>query len=83
MNLPNAIERLRNVVRRQHKSLSTEDSYVYWLRRYVSALNSMPSSLPRECGVWSAACPIAGRAMVGAPIPVIGVQMHFRCRRDM
>ena len=27
MNLPNSIERLRNVVRRQHKSLSTEASY--------------------------------------------------------
>ena len=48
MNLPSAIERLRNVVRRQHKSLSTEDSYVYWLRHYVTALNSMPGSLPSE-----------------------------------
>ena len=48
MNLPNAIERLRNVVHRQHKSLSTEDAYVHWLRRYVSALTSMPGSLPSE-----------------------------------
>jgi hypothetical protein len=28
MNLNNAIERLRNVVRRQHKALSTEDAYM-------------------------------------------------------
>jgi hypothetical protein len=48
MNLPNAIERLRNIIRRQHKSLSTEDAYVYWLRRYVSALSAMPGSPPSE-----------------------------------
>jgi len=48
MNLPSAIERLRNVVRRQHKSLSTEDSYVFWLRHYVTALKTMPGSLPSE-----------------------------------
>ena len=48
MNLPNAIDRLRNVLRRQHKALSTEDSYVYWLRHYVIALNTMPSSLHSE-----------------------------------
>ena len=29
MNLPNAIERLRNVIRRRHQSLSTESSYAY------------------------------------------------------
>jgi len=48
MNLPYAIERLRDVLRRQHKSLSTEDSYVYWLGHYVTALNTMPSSLLSE-----------------------------------
>ncbi|MGA2248525.1 MAG: site-specific integrase [Verrucomicrobiota bacterium] len=48
MNLPNAIERLRDVLLRQHKSLSTEDSYVYWLRHYVTALNTMGSSLSSE-----------------------------------
>ena len=41
MNLPFAIERLRDVLRRQHKSLSTEASYVYWLRHYVTALKTM------------------------------------------
>jgi hypothetical protein len=48
MNLPNAIERLRDVLRLQHKAISTEDSYVYWLRRYVTALNTMPGSLTSE-----------------------------------
>jgi hypothetical protein len=48
MNLPNAIERPRDVLRRQHNALFTEDSYVYWLRHYVTALNTMPSSLPSE-----------------------------------
>ena len=46
--MSNAIDRLRNVIRRQHKALSTESSYVYWLRQYVTALKSMPSSLPSE-----------------------------------
>ena len=35
MNLPLAIEQLRNVLRRQHKAIATEASYVYWLRHYV------------------------------------------------
>jgi hypothetical protein len=48
MNLPIAIERLRNVVRRQQKALSTEASYAYWLRHYVTALKAMPSSLSSE-----------------------------------
>jgi hypothetical protein len=48
MNLPCATERLRDVLRRQHKSLSTEASYVYWLRHYVTALKTMPGSLTSE-----------------------------------
>jgi hypothetical protein len=40
MNLPIAIERPRNVLRRQHKVITTDVSYVYWLRRYVTALPS-------------------------------------------
>jgi integrase len=48
MNLPIAIERLRDAMRHQHKALSTEDSYVYWLRHYVTALSTMPNSLPSE-----------------------------------
>jgi integrase len=48
MDLPNAIERLLNVLRRQHKAIATEASYVYWLRHYVTALKDMPNSLPSE-----------------------------------
>ena len=36
-----AIQRLRQVIRRQHKSLSTEDAYVLWLRRYIRALQDI------------------------------------------
>ena len=48
MNLPFAIERLRGVLRRQHKSLSTESIYLFWLRRFVTALNRMPPALSSE-----------------------------------
>jgi integron integrase len=43
-----AIERLRQVLRRQHKALATEDAYVLWLRRYMRALAQMPSALSSE-----------------------------------
>jgi hypothetical protein len=45
MNTSEAISRLRQVIRRQHKAISTETSYVYWLRRYVVALQKMPPTL--------------------------------------
>ena len=48
MNLTIAIERLRSVVRRQHKALATESAYIYWLRRYITALRGMPTSLSSE-----------------------------------
>ena len=48
MNLPFAIERLRSVLRRQHKALSTESNYIHWLRHYVSALHGLPDSLSSE-----------------------------------
>ena len=48
MNLSIAIERLRDVLRRQHKALTTEATYVYWLRHYVTALNALPGSLSSE-----------------------------------
>jgi len=48
MNLPFAIERLRSVLRRQHKALSTESNYIHWLRHYASALDGMPDSLSSE-----------------------------------
>jgi integrase len=48
MNLHLAIERLRDVLRRQHKALATESTYVHWLRHYVTALNAMPAVLSSE-----------------------------------
>jgi integron integrase len=48
MNLHFAIERLRDVLRRQHMALATESTYVHWLRQYMTALNTMPATLPSE-----------------------------------
>ena len=39
---------MRQVIRRQHKALSTEDSYIQWLRCYVKALRQMPPGLSSE-----------------------------------
>jgi hypothetical protein len=35
MNTAQAVERMRQVIGRQHKALATEDAYVLWLRRVV------------------------------------------------
>ena len=43
-----AIERVRDVTRRQHKALSTEDTYVFWIRRYIRALATIPKTLTSE-----------------------------------
>ena len=43
-----AINRARDVIRRQHKALSTEDTYIFWLRRYIKALPAMPKDLSSE-----------------------------------
>lgn len=48
MNTTQAIEQLRQVLRRQHKALATEDCYTFWLRRYIQALGSMPENLSSE-----------------------------------
>jgi hypothetical protein len=48
MNAHQAIDRMRQVIRRQHKALSTEDSYIQWLRRYMKALRQMPPGLSSE-----------------------------------
>jgi hypothetical protein len=48
MNTTQAICRMREVIRRQHKALSTEDSYVFWLRRYMTVLRQMPAGLSSE-----------------------------------
>ena len=46
MNRTQAILRLRQVIRRQHKALATEENYVFWLRRYMAAVDRMPGALP-------------------------------------
>ncbi len=43
-----AITKLREVLRRQHKGLATEANYVHWLRRYMAALAELPPTLTRE-----------------------------------
>jgi Phage integrase, N-terminal SAM-like domain len=48
MNAAQAIQKLRQVIRRQHKALATKETYVLWLRRYMAAVRQMPNSLPSE-----------------------------------
>jgi integron integrase len=48
MNSEHAIQRLREVVRRQHKAISTEATYVFWLRRYMRAIPGYPEGLSSE-----------------------------------
>ncbi len=48
MNMTQAINRARDVIRRQHKALSTEGTYLFWLRRYIGALHRMPPGLSSE-----------------------------------
>ena len=46
MNTLNAIQRLRQVLRRQPKAISTESSYVYWLRLVRPGRGCQPVTLP-------------------------------------
>ena len=39
---------MREVIRRQHKALATEESYVHWLGRYIHALREMPVTWSSE-----------------------------------
>lgn len=48
MNKREALERAREVMRRQHKALSTEQVYLHWMGRYVTALFQMPPALASE-----------------------------------
>src|SRR5208337_2710465 len=48
MNPTEALSRMRQVIRLQHKALATEDTYLYWLRRYMTAVHRMPVPLPSE-----------------------------------
>jgi hypothetical protein len=48
MNSTEALERTRAVIRRQHKTLATEQTYLHWLRHYMVALGRMPKTLASE-----------------------------------
>lgn len=49
MNRISAIEKMREVIRRKHLSLSTEQSYCHWLNRFISYLEkSKPVGLVAE-----------------------------------
>jgi hypothetical protein len=48
MNTAQAIERMCQVIRRQHKALSTEDTYIFWLRRYMQVLTIDTRARPPE-----------------------------------
>lgn len=48
MNPTQALERARDVMRRQHKTLATEQTYLHWLRHYMAALRSIPANLASE-----------------------------------
>jgi hypothetical protein len=43
-----AIDRMRQVIRLQHKSLATEDCCVFWLRRYIAARHTISAELSSE-----------------------------------
>ena len=48
MKKSQAIDRLRQVIRRQHKALATEDTYVFWVGRYINSLVRVSPELPSE-----------------------------------
>src|SRR5688572_11246883 len=48
MNKEQALNRAREVMRRQHKALNTEQVYLHWLGRYINALGHMPAALTSE-----------------------------------
>lgn len=48
MDAKQAARRTIEVCRRQHKALSTEQTYVHWLGRYCRALTAMPTGLSSE-----------------------------------
>lgn len=48
MKANEAMEKARAVMRRQHKSMGTEQTYLGWLRRYMGALAGMPVGIASE-----------------------------------
>ena len=61
MNRAEAICRMRAVVRRQHKALSTEQTYLQWLQRYMAAVRQMPAG---ENVVYKTNCPTSREAYI-------------------
>src|SRR5262249_4008185 len=66
MKTQEAISRVRDVLRRQHKALSTEETYVFWLRRYTTALRHMSPTLTSEKKVEAFLTDLARRYDVSA-----------------
>src|ERR1700676_363979 len=48
MKAEDAIQKLRDVIRRKHFSLSTEDSYCGWLKRFYAYIKNLPPQTPSE-----------------------------------
>ena len=66
MKIQEAISRVRDVLRRQHKALATEKTYVFWLQRYTTALRHMPPTLTSEKKLESFLTDLARRYDVSA-----------------
>lgn len=83
MNANQAIERLRQALRRQHKALSTEDAYVFWLRRYLKTLSTMDPGLSSDKKVesfltqWPRIQVLATRVAPYAGINAIPLRLDF------
>jgi len=48
MTARQALERARAVIRRQYKTMATEQVYWHWLRHYMAARGAMPKTLTSE-----------------------------------
>lgn len=48
MNPDQAVQKLREVIRRKHFSLSTETTYAAWLRRFMRYIEKCPAGWPSE-----------------------------------
>lgn len=48
MTTTEAKEKMRAVIRRQHLTIATEQTYLGWLARYMAAIKQMPRELPSE-----------------------------------
>lgn len=48
MNLEQALARTREIIRRKHFSISTEECYCGWLTRFAAAAREMPAKLSSE-----------------------------------